>query len=122
MIRCRFSLFSRAYNHLNPKFCGRILTQNHGISNIFTLRTPEVDTRRSILFYFLLLWFLAAKTAWFSVKRGFYARCITTSPLNPLLDIIVSLKGPKREIFDSGVFAQIRPIWIGDLGTRPKNY
>jgi hypothetical protein len=34
----------------------------------------------------------------------------------------VYLKGPKREIFDSGVFAQIRPIWIGDLGTRPKNY
>ncbi len=32
------------------------------------------------------------------------------------------LKGLKREIFDSGVFAQIRPIWIGDLGTRPKNY
>ncbi len=32
------------------------------------------------------------------------------------------LKGPKREIFDSGVFAQIRPIWIGDLGTGPKNY
>ena len=33
-----------------------------------------------------------------------------------------ALKGPKREIFDFGVFAQIRPIWIGDLGTRPKNY
>jgi hypothetical protein len=32
------------------------------------------------------------------------------------------LKGPKREIFDSRVFAQIRPIWIGDLGTRPKSY
>ncbi len=32
------------------------------------------------------------------------------------------LKGPKCEIFDSGVFAQIRPIWIGDFGTRPKNY
>ncbi len=31
------------------------------------------------------------------------------------------LKGPKREIFDFGVFAQIIPIWIGDLGTRPKN-
>jgi len=31
------------------------------------------------------------------------------------------LKGPKREIFDFGVFAQIRPIWIGDLGSRPKN-
>jgi hypothetical protein len=34
----------------------------------------------------------------------------------------IGLKGPKREIFDFGVFAQIRPIWIGDLGTRPKNY
>jgi hypothetical protein len=29
--------------------------------------------------------------------------------------------GPKREIFVAGIFAQIRPIWIGDLGTRPKN-
>ncbi len=40
---------SRAYNQLNPKFCGRILTQNHGISSSFTLRTPEVDTRRRIV-------------------------------------------------------------------------
>jgi hypothetical protein len=32
------------------------------------------------------------------------------------------LKGPKCEIFDSGFFALIRPIWIGDLGTRAKNY
>jgi hypothetical protein len=31
------------------------------------------------------------------------------------------LKGLKREIFGFGIFAQIRPIWIGDLGTRPKN-
>ncbi len=31
------------------------------------------------------------------------------------------LKGPKLEIFVAGIFAQIRPIWIGDLGTRPKN-
>ncbi len=31
------------------------------------------------------------------------------------------LKGPKREIFVAGIFAQIRPIWIGYLGTRPKN-
>ncbi len=31
------------------------------------------------------------------------------------------LKGPKREIFVAGIFAQIRPVWIGDLGTRPKN-
>ena len=33
----------------------------------------------------------------------------------------LGLKGPKREIFVAGIFAQIRPIWIGDLGTRPKN-
>jgi hypothetical protein len=29
--------------------------------------------------------------------------------------------GPKLEIFGSGVFTQIRPVWVGDLGTRPKN-
>jgi hypothetical protein len=29
-----------------------------------------------------------------------------------------SLKGPKLEIFGSGVFTQIRPVWVGDLGTR----
>jgi hypothetical protein len=33
----------------------------------------------------------------------------------------ICLKGPKREIFGLGIFAQIRPIWIGDLGIRPKN-
>ncbi len=34
------------------------------------------------------------------------------------------LKGPKHEIFGSGVFfPQIRPysVLLGDLGTRPKN-
>jgi hypothetical protein len=31
------------------------------------------------------------------------------------------LKGPKLEILSSGVFTQIRPEWVGDLGTRPKN-
>jgi hypothetical protein len=31
------------------------------------------------------------------------------------------LKGPKHEIFEHGVFAQIRPVREGDLGTRPKN-
>jgi hypothetical protein len=30
------------------------------------------------------------------------------------------LKGPKLEIFGFGVFALIRPVGIGDLGTRPK--
>jgi hypothetical protein len=29
--------------------------------------------------------------------------------------------GSKLEIFGSGIFTQIRPVWIGDLGTRPKN-
>jgi hypothetical protein len=39
-----------------------------------------------------------------------------------LLTCLYNLKEPKLEIFDFWVFAQIRPIWIGHLGTRPKNY
>jgi len=31
------------------------------------------------------------------------------------------LKGPKLEIFGSGVFTQIRPVRLGDFGIRPKN-
>jgi hypothetical protein len=31
----------------------------------------------------------------------------------------LELKGPKLEIF--GVFIQIRPVWAGNLETRPKN-
>jgi hypothetical protein len=31
------------------------------------------------------------------------------------------LKGPKREIFFSGISAEIRPVWVDDLETRPKN-
>ncbi len=27
------------------------------------------------------------------------------------------LKGPKHEIFESGLFVQIRPVRLGDLGT-----
>jgi hypothetical protein len=34
---------------------------------------------------------------------------------------LAKLKGPKREIFVAGIFAQIRPIWLGYLVTRPKN-
>ncbi len=30
-------------------------------------------------------------------------------------------KGPKLELFGFKVFTQIRPVWIGDLGTKPKN-
>ncbi len=31
------------------------------------------------------------------------------------------LKGPKHEIFGSGFFTLIKPVWVGDLGTRTKN-
>jgi hypothetical protein len=31
------------------------------------------------------------------------------------------LKGPKHEIFIAGIFTEIRPVWVGDLETRPKN-
>jgi hypothetical protein len=31
------------------------------------------------------------------------------------------LKGPKREMFVAGIFTEIRPVWAGDLETRPKN-
>ncbi len=33
----------------------------------------------------------------------------------------VPLKGLMIEIFGSGVFTQIRPVWVGAFGTRPKN-
>ncbi len=32
-----------------------------------------------------------------------------------------TLKGPKREMFVAGIFTEIRPVWVGDLETRPKN-
>jgi hypothetical protein len=32
----------------------------------------------------------------------------------------IALKGPKYEIFGSGFFTLIKPIWIGDLGTSTK--
>ncbi len=31
------------------------------------------------------------------------------------------LKGPKREMFVDWIFTEIRPVWVGDLETRPKN-
>jgi hypothetical protein len=40
--------------------------------------------------------------------------------LSIIFTTIGFLKGPKLEIFGTGVFAQIRPVWVGDLGTRPK--
>jgi hypothetical protein len=38
------------------------------------------------------------------------------------IEKLLYLKGPKREIFVAGIFAQIRPIWI-ELGPKiQKNY
>jgi hypothetical protein len=31
------------------------------------------------------------------------------------------LKGPNREMFFAGIFTEIRPVWAGDLETRPIN-
>jgi hypothetical protein len=31
-----------------------------------------------------------------------------------------NFKGPKHEKFVAGIFAQIRPVWTGELETRPK--
>jgi hypothetical protein len=33
-----------------------------------------------------------------------------------------ALKGPKLGIFDYMIFTQIRPVWVGDIGTRPKKF
>ena len=41
--------------------------------------------------------------------------------LCPLTLFYCILKGPKLEIFGSRVFPQIRPVCVGDLGTRRKN-
>jgi hypothetical protein len=35
--------------------------------------------------------------------------------------LLLHLKGPKHEIFESGFFTQIRRLWLGDLGTGEKN-
>jgi hypothetical protein len=34
--------------------------------------------------------------------------------------LVCYFKGPKHEIFVAGIFTQIRPVWVGDLGTRLK--
>jgi hypothetical protein len=39
----------------------------------------------------------------------------------PIQEKASFLMGPKLEIFGSGVSTQIRTVWVGDLGTRPKN-
>jgi hypothetical protein len=37
-----------------------------------------------------------------------------------LKDILIYLKGPKHEIFESGFFTPIRRLWLDDLGTGEK--
>jgi hypothetical protein len=32
----------------------------------------------------------------------------------------VKLEGPKHKKFLTGIFTQTNPIWMGDLGARPK--
>jgi hypothetical protein len=34
---------------------------------------------------------------------------------------IITFKGSTLEIFVAEIFTQIRPVWAGDIGTRPKN-
>jgi hypothetical protein len=36
------------------------------------------------------------------------------------ISLQLTLKGPKLEISGPGVFSQIRPVWVADLGTWPK--
>jgi hypothetical protein len=46
---------------------------------------------------------------------------ITDEGFRPEVIVLLPLlKRPKLEIF-GGVFIQIRPVWIGDLGTRQNN-
>jgi hypothetical protein len=48
-------------------------------------------------------------------------RCFHILRLNTDSETKKALKGPKLEIFGSRVFPQIRPVCVGDLGTRRKN-
>ena len=35
-------------------------------------------------------------------------------------NLVVRLNGPMDDNFVAGMFTQIRPVWIGELETRPK--
>ncbi len=71
--------------------------------------------------YYPAIWTGAGETRLIrSTAGGSNEPRLLISP-NLLLRFRLFLKEPKREIFSLGIFAQIRPIWIGYLGTRPKN-
>jgi hypothetical protein len=40
---------------------------------------------------------------------------------NKTIPETLPLKRPKLETFGSGVFTQIRPVWVGNFGARPKD-
>jgi hypothetical protein len=69
------------------------------------------------LLHFLLFSYCTLYTYSFPFKKHFGILILLTLDLQNA----ISLKGPKREILVAGIFAQLRPIWIGYLGTRPKN-
>ncbi len=46
---------------------------------------------------------------------------LTRLKLTVHIVLTVYLKGPKHEIFESGVFKLIRPVRVVDLGTGEKN-
>jgi hypothetical protein len=49
-------------------------------------------------------------------RKGFlYMPPKKYSPLD-----LIPLRGPKHEIFGSRIFMHSKPVWVGDLGTRPK--
>jgi hypothetical protein len=61
------------------------------------------------------------RSVWKSCDKVFLSSNSLNLKVHKHERVFLLLKGPKLEIFGSGVFAQIRPIWVGDLGTRPKN-
>jgi hypothetical protein len=63
---------------------------------------------------------LAAVSTWI---LGNWFQNKIVAPEAEFLDEIQTkvLKGPKLEIFGFRVFSQIRPVWVGDLGTRQNN-
>ncbi len=60
-------------------------------------------------------------TAWVNIVATYFTIFYLPYTKISIYDTI-PLKGPKCEIFGFGFLALFRPIWIGDLGTRPKNY
>ncbi len=66
---------------------------------------------------------LCPSTSSVYTQMSTYCTCLAVTKGHGLIPIQIhfsELKGPKHEIFGSGVFTQIRSVWVGDLGTRQK--